>query len=508
MESKYQVFISYRSSDVELAQSVFDYLTSRGLRVFFSKVTLQARPAYREAIDVALEEAQVLIAVGTSAGSLQGAWVEAEWGFFISELRSGRKAHGELFCYCKDIDSADLPPSLRHYPFIKHSSGSLEVLAVDVARVLDVQLSSETKVLDHDMARMPSPDEGTGNQTPFRVVDTIKVMKGPNTGEIQLCIGDLSELPPEEAVDVLVVSAFRDEYSPVPGSLIGSLDRKGVSLEQLAKTKQADLRDAFSCWLSREISVPQPGIQFRRILCFEPSKAANAPGLVGDIYRSLAPFVVGQDPIRTVATPLVATGFQRADSKTMLKDVVEASIQWMSTGLPLSCLKIVCLPRPDFSELASLFAKLKTNYALTVPKEASQYTYDFFISYAHTDEAEISYFTKILQTRHPQLRLFIDRKEMSAGAAWQREIFESLDDCRKVITFYSPSYLKSKVCLDEFNIGLCRHRESKTPVLVPVYLYSANLPTYMRLVQFVDCREFERTRLASAIDNIVNGASI
>ena len=138
---------------------------------------------------------------------------------------------------------------------------------------------------------------------------------------------------------------------------------------------------------------------------------------------------------------------------------------------------------------------------------ASGFEFDLFVSYAHADALEVSYFEELLHARHPELRLFIDRKEMSAGAAWQREIFESLDDCRKVIVFYSPSYLKSKVCLDEFNIGLCRHRESKEPILVPIYLYSARLPTYMKLVQFVDCREFERTLLASAIDSIVKGTS-
>ncbi len=70
------------------------------------------------------------------------------------------------------------------------------------------------------------------------------------------------------------------------------------------------------------------------------------------------------------------------------------------------------------------------------------------------------------------------------------QVVRAIDDCNKVLTFYSPSYLDSKVCIEEFNIALCRHRESEDPVLLPVYLYSASLPTYMRLVQFSDCREF------------------
>jgi hypothetical protein len=209
-----------------------------------------------------------------------------------------------------------------------------------------------------------------------------------------------------------------------------------------------------------------------------------------------------------VATPLVATGFRRAEPAAMLKHLVEAGIQWMSTGLPLSCLKIVCLPRPDFADLATIFANLKTRYTDTSAGTDSSFSYDCFISYAHADAREVSYFEEVLRARHPELHLFMDRKELSAGAAWQREIFESLDDCRKVIPFYSPAHLNSKVCIEEFNIGLCRHRESVEPVLAPIYLYSASLPTYMKLVQFEDCREGDRALLESAVDTIVGKAHL
>ena len=55
--------------------------------------------------------------------------------------------------------------------------------------------------------------------------------------KIQLLQGDLTRLPPEHAVDVLVVSAFPNDYSATPGSLIGALDRAGVSASSLSKDK-------------------------------------------------------------------------------------------------------------------------------------------------------------------------------------------------------------------------------------------------------------------------------
>ena len=98
----------------------------------------------------------------------------------------------------------------------------------------------------------------------------------------------------------------------------------------------------------------------------------------------------------------------------------------------------------------------------------------------------------------PDLRLFIDRKDLNPGAVWQQEIYESLDDCRKVIALLTPAYLGSKVCLEEFNIALCRNREANGQILAPIYLYSARLPTYMKMVQFWDCREFDLTKIDQA----------
>jgi hypothetical protein len=40
------------------------------------------------------------------------------------------------------------------------------------------------------------------------------------------------------------------------------------------------------------------------------------------------------------------------------------------------------------------------------------------------------------------------------------------------------------VCKEEFNIALFRHRESEGGVLLPIYLYTAELPTYMKLIQY------------------------
>ena len=122
---------------------------------------------------------------------------------------------------------------------------------------------------------------------------------------IELWSGDLTD-PQAPGADLLVVSAFPNDYLPVPGTVIGALEDSGLSLASLAADKEEDLRENFSCWLSRPLDVSLP---YKRILCFEPRVRGRPADLVGDIFRSIAPFAHAF-PLASVAMPLVAAGDQ------------------------------------------------------------------------------------------------------------------------------------------------------------------------------------------------------
>jgi len=321
---------------------------------------------------------------------------------------------------------------------------------------------------------------------------------------IELYHGDLTDMPPEHAVDVLVVSAWPDNYWPLGKTLIGALAQKGVSLEYLSRDKASDLRENFSCWMSQEIESPQPGIQFKRILCFEPRVRGKPGEVVGDIFLSLMPFVVANPPITSIAMSLVATGGQGAPVVEILTPLIDAAVHWLELGLPVNTLKIVEFDPQKAAILQEQFATLKGKYSQPILEApAAKYKYDLFVSYAHKDTDPVLRLVDTLKQRQPKLNVFLDRHELNAGAAWQQEIYEALDDCYKVIAAYSPAYLDSKVCKEEFNIALLRHRESPDGTLLPIYLYSANLPSYMKLIQFIDCREADRTRMDAACVDIL-----
>jgi hypothetical protein len=335
-------------------------------------------------------------------------------------------------------------------------------------------------------------------------VDTIEIIRSDESFWVKLCVGDITALGPEHATDVLVVSSFPGDYSPIPGSVLDSLYRRGLSVAELATEKDVDLRQSFSCWMSRDLSASHAatGLLFKRLLCFEPLAMGTPEEMVGNVFRSLAPFLAGPAPLRTVATPLLATGRQAFRPDRMLHLLTDTACQWIATGMPLRSLLIVCHPSADIEVLHHTFAEVKTRITDQHNRRRTRFTYDAFLSYAHTDSNEAALIEDALLKMQPEMRVFVDRKRLNPGSAWQQEIYETLDNCARVIAVLTPAYLLSKVCLEEFNIGLFRSRETDNSILVPIYLYTAQLPTYMKMLHMLDCRECVDSKVKSACERL------
>jgi peptidoglycan hydrolase-like protein with peptidoglycan-binding domain len=122
------VFISAKSADYESARQVYQFLISKGTRAFFSQESLPtlAISDYRKQIDQALDQAKHLILVASSLEHVLSPWVEAEWGLFLNEKRSGRKTGNLVTLAVGDLRAADLPASLRYYSVIPFRADTLE----------------------------------------------------------------------------------------------------------------------------------------------------------------------------------------------------------------------------------------------------------------------------------------------------------------------------------------------------------------------------------------------
>ena len=144
--------------------------------------------------------------------------------------------------------------------------------------------------------------------------------------------------------------------------------------------------------------------------------------------------------------PLVNTGYQGELPAKILRMLTEAAIHWLSVGLPITEMKIVCHPDENTEELATVFSEVKAIHGLLSREVPQSPRFDVFVSYSHDNAGEVSYIERELRKAKEDIQLFIDHHELNSGTAWQQEIFESLDDCQKVLAVYSPAYLESKVC--------------------------------------------------------------
>jgi hypothetical protein len=78
----------------------------------------------------------------------------------------------------------------------------------------------------------------------MRLLDHLEPHQGGTTRRIELLHGDLAQLPPEHAVDVLVVSAFQGDYTPT-----------GTSVRSGERCAQSTNKSKRSAWHERLHSV-------------------------------------------------------------------------------------------------------------------------------------------------------------------------------------------------------------------------------------------------------------
>lgn len=116
-EEPYDIFICYKETDENggrtidsvIAQDVYDALTEKGYRVFFSRISLEDKlgTEYEPYIFAALNSAKVMLAFGTDFEYFNAVWVKNEWSRFLSLITSGQKKT-LVPCY-KGIDAYDMP---------------------------------------------------------------------------------------------------------------------------------------------------------------------------------------------------------------------------------------------------------------------------------------------------------------------------------------------------------------------------------------------------------------
>lgn len=339
----------------------------------------------------------------------------------------------------------------------------------------------------------------------MRLLADWTIRHGGAERKIELLHGDLARLPREHAVDVLVVSAFPNDYVATRGSLIGALDRAGLSVLGLSKDKQADLRQQFSCWLSKAV---KSEFSFRYILCIESGWRGTPPEITDDLFRALAPYLVTDFSNSSVAMPLIGAGDQGWSPKQMLQAILLAAVDWIERGLPLRLLKIVIYSEDTAREMLDVFKASKQQRQTAfehAPHESAlpaDWRYDVFLSYAHEEADLADYFVEKVNEYSQKAKIFHDKSSLSEGSTWLMQIAEALDSSRRVVALYTPNYWTSRNCQMEFLAAFTRQNDTGVNILFPIYLSEANIPYMFRSLQHSDCCINDKIKLAIACSRL------
>ena len=120
-EAPYDIFICYketaedgnRTVDSVIAQDVYDALTDKGYRVFFSRISLEDKlgTEYEPYIFAALNSAKIMLAFGTDYEYYNAVWVKNEWSRFLKLMEKDKSKH-LIPCY-KNLDPYDMPKEFQ-----------------------------------------------------------------------------------------------------------------------------------------------------------------------------------------------------------------------------------------------------------------------------------------------------------------------------------------------------------------------------------------------------------
>jgi len=255
---------------------------------------------------------------------------------------------------------------------------------------------------------------------------------------LRLVAGDLCALQGE--CDVVVCSAFRNDYMPTFRSLIGGLYWiKDINVAELAADPELDFR-AMGCWLSRDT-----GREYRRVACVELldsyARRFENPDRVDHILRrsfSTLRFILEQAeiagiPVESVALPILGTGTQSIDLEYVLGPLIVQCGSMLRTNPGIKQLTVY----ERRLEMAEQAAK-----ALDAAFSKADDGQRVFISYSSRQTAQAMEIAELL--RGSGISCWMAPGSIPAGSSYQEAIPVAIGRADVVLMLLTPDAEKSR----------------------------------------------------------------
>lgn len=149
---EYDVFISCKSEDYELAEEIYYFLKTKGINVFFAPKELRD-PNYTNELFNALQQSSILIVYVSRPEFLLSPWLECGWTTFLNEILSGRKQGRILTIIGDNMTISDLPFALRRVqsiPFRIFRNELLKFIPIDKIPPVSIYSADGKTLLEVD----------------------------------------------------------------------------------------------------------------------------------------------------------------------------------------------------------------------------------------------------------------------------------------------------------------------------------------------------------------------
>ena len=317
---------------------------------------------------------------------------------------------------------------------------------------------------------------------------------------LEVWLGDVTAPIGLHNPDLLVISAFPEDYTPTDGSVIGRLSHLGINVYAEARSKKYDWRESWNCWVSR----PLQGNHIGRLICFEHGWDKRPEHVIGNIFRTVREMVIiehseesTRQGMETLRLPLVSTGDQLYPKREVLRAIITQSFLHLAAGLPVQRIQLVLKPKPHDNSLEPLLVEL----GICLEENRHQWQndlwrrtqpdQDIFLSYRHQDLELVSPLLQSLKDHRPGLSVFIDHEGLEPGNPWKLELLKAMARCQKTLCIITDTYPDSVECIDEFHAALLQNNRQRGYLLSVLNLRTrrlGDLPESLRSVHHIHSR--------------------
>lgn len=244
----YDIFISFknlgedgnRTEDSLIAEALYDLLKAQGLRVFYSNKVLNevGAAAYKNTIEEALENSQVLISIATKLDYLLSQWVSYERESFHNDILSGRKTNACIVPFIKNISGLDVPRSLRNYQTFQIGINSNGEVVDFVKKFLKQEDKKESFAIHHEEVSLSTGKHLSSYKAEIKSeLKRLKIQalntREPDNNAIKYV---LDHMPAKEKINILDMGCAygfvtKDRFSKIENAKVVGVDRSEKLIE-------------------------------------------------------------------------------------------------------------------------------------------------------------------------------------------------------------------------------------------------------------------------------------